>query len=960
MSAARAATFDAGYNGTSDSVLIATDGSRGPIKSARQGADGSEGVNRPFFPGWPTYASAGTTQTTGGVSVNGLTNANVREVAFNPAIAGQLTAVMSATGGGRVVASTDFGRTWFDIFGQGGDSVAWWNAPGGTQWVLAGATSGSNLLAASNVTAGAPFGSSTALSSLNGTTSAALGTSGSPIVSAIEGISGTDMAIVGAARTGTSGVLTSGFAEGSLRVVTLSAGPAASLSPITGGAFSGSAPVSLAYCDTNSAASIADKMFVALASSTFGGSSGSLRVITSASQSSRTLQSLLGLTGDFHVVRVDCATGTVWAGKNTLPLGGANGSGQRGLLKSTDGGGTFSTISATGRADQALQKVQSLAIDPRAPSHVVVISTDNDIVETKDGGFTWTVLNDSTTATCPNTVTNPCGHVFAAPPNTIKLPPKIVSSSSPVSGGDALRASAQLSNDQAVAGTVAGLYAVTTRSVGRTGLTFGGVVRGSEVIITGGQTVNLSFASSGVNWSATSDQPFVVVQPASGTGNSSFTVSINNTSGTAVQPGTYNATITIQTTGSLVSTQTITIAFVVAPSSAAPIGIFDTPTDQSTGLQGSIAVSGWTLDDIDVDRVELWRDVAPGETTPPVQTNPGDPRNGKIFISNATFVDGARPDVEAQFGTMPRAYRAGWGYLMLTWGLWNQGNGHFTLHAFALDKEGNIATIGTKTINVNNNAANKPFGSVDTPGIGATVSGTIPNFGWGLTPKVNGAATCKIQSNGVQVSIDSGPLQPVVYGDVRPDIAGAFAGFSNSAAAGGHYILDTTQFANGPHTIGWLITDDCNRADGVGSRFFNIQNSSFVATSTLAAAPGPGVQMRVAEQVQDSADAVTVAHGFGELPAIVTPDATGLRMVRVKQGDRVEVRLPRGYDTAYQLMNGLDRPLPVGSSFDAASGTFYWQPAAGFLGSYELVFVRGQEQIRVRVFVDVARRIPNR
>jgi hypothetical protein len=45
-----------------------------------------------------------------------------------------------------------------------------------------------------------------------------------------------------------------------------------------------------------------------------------------------------------------------------------------------------------------------------------------------------------------------------------------------------------------------------------------------EVIITGGQTVNLSFASSGINWTASSDQPFVTVAPASGTGNGGFTV----------------------------------------------------------------------------------------------------------------------------------------------------------------------------------------------------------------------------------------------------------------------------------------------------------------------------------------------------------------------------------------------------------------------------------------------------
>ena len=96
---------------------------------------------------------------------------------------------------------------------------------------------------------------------------------------------------------------------------------------------------------------------------------------------------------------------------------------------------------------------------------------------------------------------------------------------------------------------------------------------------------------------------------------------------------------------------------------------------------------------------------------------------------------------------------------------------------------------------------------------------------------MNGTATCKIQSNGVQVSIDSGPLQPVVYGDVRTDIAGAFPGFSNTSAAGGHFIFDWSTLTNGPHTIGWLITDDCNRADGVGSRFFNVTNGVSALTT---------------------------------------------------------------------------------------------------------------------------------
>src|SRR5204862_5462845 len=150
--------------------------------------------------------------------------------------------------------------------------------------------------------------------------------------------------------------------------------------------------------------------------------------------------------------------------------------------------------------------------------------------------------------------------------------------------------------------------------------------------------------------------------------------------------------------------------------------------------------------------------------------------------------------------------------LSRTSGLFGQGTMTYNLCDAGVDQEGNPAPIGTKSLPTSNTSATKPIGSPDTPAIGGDASG--PNFGWGLTPKVNGAATCKIQASGVQYSIDSGPLQPVVYGDARADIAGAFTGFSNTALAGGHAIIDWTTLANGAHTIGWLVTDDCNRADG--------------------------------------------------------------------------------------------------------------------------------------------------
>jgi hypothetical protein len=85
------------------------------------------------------------------------------------------------------------------------------------------------------------------------------------------------------------------------------------------------------------------------------------------------------------------------------------------------------------------------------------------------------------------------------------------------------------------------------------------------------------------------------------------------------------------------------------------------------------------------------------------------------MLANALFVPGARTDVEALHPNWwPLAHRAGWGYLLLTWGLWNQGNGPFTLYAFAYDADGHATTLGTKTITVSNATANKPFGALDT------------------------------------------------------------------------------------------------------------------------------------------------------------------------------------------------------------------------------------------------------
>jgi hypothetical protein len=238
-----------------------------------------------------------------------------------------------------------------------------------------------------------------------------------------------------------------------------------------------------------------------------------------------------------------------------------------------------------------------------------------------------------------------------------------------------------------------------------------------------------------------------------------------------------------------------------------PFGVFATPGDGAV-VSGSIPVTGWVLDDMGVQGVQIFRE------------------KGKrlVYIGDAVFVEGARPDVERAYPCYPNNYKAGWGYMMLTNFLPNGGNGTLKIHAIAADIEGNQVTLGIKTIACDNANSVKPFGVIDTPGQGDTVSGSdYINWGWALTPQPN-----TIPKNGstITVWVDGVPLGQPVYNRYREDIALLFPGYNNRDGAGGYFYLDTTQYTNGVHTISWSVTDDAGNTDGIGSRYFTTRNTS--------------------------------------------------------------------------------------------------------------------------------------
>jgi hypothetical protein len=480
---------------------------------------------------------------------------------------------------------------------------------------------------------------------------------------------------------------------------------------------------------------------------------------------------------------------------------------------------------------------------------------------------------------------------------------------------------------------------------------------GPVTVVSPAQTVTLTFNTAAPPWTATADQPWVLIAPAAGAGSGQLTVGLDSMK---LPAGATSASATVTLAGastSLGATIPVSVSIQATASTSAPFGAFDMPI-AGANVSGSFAVTGWALDDIGVQRVELWRDLVSGETTAPY-AGPG-PGTGKVFIANALFVPNSRPDVEAAYPAYPLASRAGWGYLLLTYGLWGQGNGTYTLYAFAYDQDGHVTTLGTKAIVVDNAHAVKPFGAIDTPTYGGTILGSIWNYGWALTP----GPSCAVAGGTVQVSIDSGPLQPVVYGDSRPDIAASFPSFTDGAGGGGHYYLDSTVLANGLHQIGWLVSDNCGRQDGIGSRFFTVANAgadAIVGASRQAAPPRviglgerlPRTAIASAESVRPAESRVSVRQLGGEWET-VTPGDHGTHVVEVAPSGRIELRLPtsRSSYAGRMFVSEGPRDLPLGSSLDARAGIFYWQPAPGFLGAYELEFLAADHApLSVRVVV---------
>ena len=367
----------------------------------------------------------------------------------------------------------------------------------------------------------------------------------------------------------------------------------------------------------------------------------------------------------------------------------------------------------------------------------------------------------------------------------------------------------------------------------RTALNFG-ITNGT--LITGPQSVRVSFVGAGASpcWRASSSNGKFAVTPASGTGAANITVSIVP----QVFPGGGSdfsvVTISECTPNTILNPgQQFTATYRIATVGALPLGAVDTPADGAT-VSGSVGVTGWVVDDVEATAVRIYRMGIAGDAPDAL---------GRVYIGDAVRVDDARPDVEAAFTTSPMNYRAGWGYLLLTNFLPNGGNGTFVLRAYAADREGHEALIGSRTIVARQFDRHQAVWRDRHAGPGRNdFRRDLQQLRVGSRARsVDGVAGIRRQcqrhhrwSRGrVAGRLDEsrGP-RCAVPGSHLPRA---------SRNALGVYTFDTRAYADGIHTISWGVSTNDQQVDGIGSRYFNIDNE--VAGALTVGEVGSGVSV---------------------------------------------------------------------------------------------------------------------
>jgi phosphodiesterase/alkaline phosphatase D-like protein len=433
-------------------------------------------------------------------------------------------------------------------------------------------------------------------------------------------------------------------------------------------------------------------------------------------------------------------------------------------------------------------------------------------------------------------------------------------------------------------------------------------------------------AGAQLEWTISTDAGWLSTSTASGKGPGVVIVYVDVKSMAA---GSYSASLKIMDpkTSNVMASVTVQLIVLEKNASLPPFGGINMPMD-SVIVNDDVPISGWALDDIEVTSVKIYR--------APLHHEGSD----HIYLGDAVMLDGARPDLEENYPDFPLNYKAGWGYLLKTYSLPNQGNGTFTLYAKAEDKEGNIVTLGSKTITVDNTNGVKPFGAIEKMMEAVSEEGlTLVNEGWTLTPQ---PYTIPFDGSTITVWVDGLPTGSPVYNQFNKEIAALFPDANNKDGAGGYFILDTTSLTHGVHSIAWLVEDDARNNNAVDFQYFSIDNLEMPGGENSIDLTFNSLE-ELKDLVPRQMEPVFFNKGYGpyEESGVLLPDAEGINTVTIKELEPFDLQLGKNIAAAqgFLVTGGYLRDLPVGSTLDHKSGLFSWLPGPGHFGKYLMVLV---------------------
>jgi len=145
-------------------------------------------------------------------------------------------------------------------------------------------------------------------------------------------------------------------------------------------------------------------------------------------------------------------------------------------------------------------------------------------------------------------------------------------------------------------------------------------------------------------------------------------------------------------------------------------------------------------------------------------------------------------------------------------------NGPHTVYVKVYFSDGRVDILGSRTINIDNNAKQAPFGSIDQPDQSAAynASGSFPLVGW---------AAAADGVDRVNILIDGGVMQAAMYGDMRPDVGQSFPDFPGATYSGFIANIDTTRVQDGVHLIEVKVVGKNGVTRLIGTRNVQILNS---------------------------------------------------------------------------------------------------------------------------------------